>query len=53
MNFTYTVIVIDKIANRAVKASEVIGLGNAKRLAAGIEINLNKDAYFVQITKND
>lgn len=53
MNYTYTVAVINKDSSEPGKSIEAIGLSKAKKVASGIEINLNRDKYFVKITKND
>lgn len=53
MNYTYDVKVIDKSTGDCVNRLEAIGLHKARKLKSGIEINLNKNNYFVTITKQD
>ena len=53
VNYTYSVDVVDRKTRKVVKSSEVVGMAQAARLKKGIEVNLNKERYFVSITKQD
>lgn len=53
MNYTYTVKIIDRSNGESIKNIEAIGHSKARKIAGGVEINLNHEKYFVTVTKND
>ena len=53
MNYTYTVNIINRNTGEAVKQIETCGINKASKVKRGVEINLDHELYFVNITRND